>query len=142
MRKTICLIDRNRSFLEAMRGIFENFGFGVIVSSRVDQALPSVVGGGVNLVVSDVCLPGMSGLDLLEKLREYNSKVPVVFLAEWATNEIVEYARSRGAAGFFLKPIPLLEVISFARRLLNDETDREHAAEAPRFAGNFNRGAA
>ena len=57
------------------------------------------------LLLSDINMPGMTGLELLPKVRELRPDVPVVMITAYGDNETRTRALKAGAAGFFTKPI-------------------------------------
>ena len=62
------------------------------------------------LILSDVNMPGMSGLDLLLKARQARPDVPVIMITAYGDPETVREATERGAAGLFTKPIDFPEL--------------------------------
>ncbi|HSM41366.1 MAG TPA: response regulator [Afifellaceae bacterium] len=57
------------------------------------------------LILSDINMPGMNGLDLLQKAKEIRPDVPVVMITAYGDNETERNARAGGAEGFLTKPI-------------------------------------
>ena len=62
------------------------------------------------LILSDVNMPGMSGLDLLPRAREARPDVPVIMITAYGDDETRRRAQARGAAGLFTKPIDFPEL--------------------------------
>ncbi len=62
------------------------------------------------LILSDINMPGMSGLDLLPKAREARPDVPVIMITAYGDAETRRKASERGAAGLFTKPIDFPEL--------------------------------
>ena len=62
------------------------------------------------LILSDVNMPGMSGLDLLLKARQARPDVPVIMITAYGDPETLREATERGAAGLFTKPIDFPEL--------------------------------
>lgn len=117
MSETICLIDGDRRALKRNREILEMFGYRVIASARADIAFSRIMSGAVNLVISDVYLPGLSGIDLLEKMRRNRAETPVLLLGKSLTEEIVVKAADSGAIGFFEKPVSTVKMVAFIQEL-------------------------
>ena len=70
------------------------------------------------LILSDVNMPGMSGLDLLPKAREVRPDVPIFMITAYGDAETRRKAAERGAAGLFTKPIDFPELrIEIDRRI-------------------------
>jgi CheY-like chemotaxis protein len=57
------------------------------------------------LILSDINMPGMNGLDLLQRAKEVRPEVPVVMITAYGDNETERNARAGGAEGFLTKPI-------------------------------------
>ena len=68
------------------------------------------------LILSDVNMPGMSGLDLLPKARQARPDVPVIMITAYGDDDTRRRAKARGAAGLFTKPIDFPEL----RRAIDD----------------------
>ena len=70
------------------------------------------------LILSDVNMPGMSGLDFLPKARQARPDVPVIMITAYGDEETRRRAVERGAAGLFTKPIDFPELrVEIERRL-------------------------
>ncbi|MBN1433472.1 sigma-54-dependent Fis family transcriptional regulator, partial [Candidatus Fermentibacterales bacterium] len=70
----------------------------------------------LDLVVSDVCLPGADGMDILRKALERHPPVPVILMTAYGTIEQAVEAMKLGARDFIAKPFELDELIGLARR--------------------------
>jgi CheY-like chemotaxis protein len=62
------------------------------------------------LILSDINMPGMSGLDLLPRARESRPDVPVIMITAYGDAETRRSAQAGGAAGLFVKPIDFPEL--------------------------------
>jgi DNA-binding NtrC family response regulator len=85
-----------------------------------DQALRRVEQGGIHAVVTDVNMPGMSGLELLKVLRERHPWLPVLVMTAKYSAEDAARAIACGAAAYLVKPMPaqaLLDCVSEALAL-------------------------
>ena len=105
--------------------------------------------GDADLVLTDLKLPGMSGLELLEKLKDQNSHSPVIVMSAFGTVENAVEAMKRGAVDFLPKPFSLdhLSVVvdkALEVRKLRDENRdlREALGERYRFENIIGRSAA
>ena len=66
--------------------------------------------GDFDMVVSDINMPGMSGLDLLPRARQARPDVPVIMITAYGDDETRRRAAEAGAAGLFTKPIDFPEL--------------------------------
>lgn len=123
----ILIVDDDPAYGEYLRRALGAGGFQVVHEPDAEGALAQVHTGQWDLLITDIELPGMSGLDLLERVRELAPGLPVAVLTGHAS---VDYAVSalRGAAGEFLqKPVDRKELLATAARLI--EAGRAARAE-------------
>jgi CheY-like chemotaxis protein len=67
--------------------------------------LDGCIGGEIILLVSDINMPGMSGLDLLPRVKARRPELPVFMISAYGDPERVQMARERGARKFLTKPV-------------------------------------
>ena len=78
-----------------------------------EEALGKVAGvadADLILILSDINMPGMSGLDMLPRARQARPDVPVIMITAYGDAETRRKAQARGAAGVFVKPIDFSEL--------------------------------
>jgi putative two-component system response regulator len=83
--------------------ILEAAGYEVVAAPSAELAL-SLIDDGFDLVVSDVIMPGLSGLELLESVKSQRASLPVVLVTGAGTYDTLSEALTRGAAGLVTKP--------------------------------------
>ncbi len=104
-RATILVIDDEESNLLAMKKILEQEAYQVVTARQAAMALTLFRRQAFDLVLTDLRMPGVSGLELLRTLHKENSSVPVVMLTAYGTvNDAVE-AMKHGAVDFLSKPL-------------------------------------
>lgn len=110
----ILVVDDDLTLLESIgRGLRKN-GYKVIETQSAIEALKYIdfdEGGDINLILADYVMPGMSGIDLLEKVREKSKSMPVIIMtAHWEKRIVIEAMRKR-CNGFLEKPFTLEKLI-------------------------------
>ncbi|MGY6518262.1 MAG: response regulator transcription factor [Lysobacteraceae bacterium] len=106
-RRHVFLVDDNGPFLASTRWLLESFGFGVEDFSQAPALLERLVATpppGDACVVSDIRMPGMTGLQLLDALRARGLLLPVVFVTGHGDVPLAVEAMRKGAADFLEKP--------------------------------------
>lgn len=107
----------------AMR-ILQRRGFAVLVASSAQDALTMLAASdGVDVIVSDVMMPGMSGLELAERVAATDSPPPIVLMSGYATPQINPGDLNRLAVRFLPKPFTPDELESSIRQAANRRTD-------------------
>ena len=69
-----------------------------------------------NLIVTDVQMPGLSGLEVLAHVKQRHAQVPVILMSAFATDSLRESARASGAAAVLAKPFTTLELRELVAR--------------------------
>ena len=90
--------------------ILESVGHEVVGAESAEHALDLLDTGEFDLIVSDVVMPGLSGLELLEAARRRQASLPVVLVTGAGTYETLSQALTRGAAGLVTKPFAHAEL--------------------------------
>jgi two-component system, response regulator, stage 0 sporulation protein F len=95
---------------------------GLRVSEAADgqEALDRLAGDAVDLVLSDVRMPGLDGLELLRRLRERAPAVEVVLMTAYDDPPVLAAAARCGARGFLVKPLDLGNLRDLINQLIAD----------------------
>ncbi|MGB9802486.1 response regulator [Desulfofundulus sp.] len=105
-----------RMLLEAFSG--EGYEVDLAVSGA--EALEKLAQGGIDLVLLDMKMPGMSGLDTLREIRRINQDVPVIVMTAYGDLELLGEVKKLGVRHYVSKPFDLQEVRYLVRALLAD----------------------
>ncbi len=117
MREHILIVDDEAGIRESLTGILEDEGFETSTASSGEEALKNFSGHMPDLVMLDVWLPGMDGLETLNKIREI-SDVPVIIISGHGNIDMAVKACHGGAYDFMEKPLSLENVLLRVRRTL------------------------
>lgn len=113
----IYIVDDDLSVRRAMKRLFSSIGIDAQTFASGQEFLESGYRDQNACLIVDVKMPVMSGLELQKKLISTGTKMPVVFITAFDTEEIRGRAKSAGAAGYFRKPVDdqaLLDSIRWA----------------------------
>jgi DNA-binding NtrC family response regulator len=107
MSDTILIVDDEKNIRRTLRMILEGEGFEVLEAGSAEEGLPLIDERAVDLVVLDVRLPGMSGVDALERIRKERAPdaLPIVVISGHASLSEAVQAVQRGANDFLEKPL-------------------------------------
>lgn len=111
----ILIADDDKLILEAVAHNLEQNGYEVVRAEDGCQVLDIIEKQKIDLIISDVMMPNISGLGLLNLLKQfYFNKIPVIMISSLDKADIVFHALGMGAVEFITKPINfdrLLELI-------------------------------
>lgn len=105
---TVLLVDDDAGVRFALTEVLRDRGYRVIGASSGPQALTLL--GGVDVVVTDLSMPGMDGLELLSQIAARAPALPVILLTANGSEHMVRIASSRGACGCLSKPFDIDEI--------------------------------
>jgi two-component system response regulator AtoC len=126
---SILAVDDDPEMQFFLKEALERQQYAVTLHHRAEDALESLAVSRYDLVLMDVRLPGMSGLDALEEIQKIDRRVPVNVMTANGTRETALEAVRRGAYDYFTKPFRLeeMEIVirrALERRKLAGEVDR------------------
>lgn len=139
---TVLIVDDERTLARAVKAFLTEAGYEAEVAGDAEKALELVETLRPDVVFADVRLPGMNGIDLLRKIRDFDPAIPVIIMTAHGTIEGAVEAVKLGAFDYMKKPVDLEELKLLADRarenaLLKQELSyyRRRAASEDAFAG-------
>ncbi len=110
--KTILVVDDDPHILEVLDVRLSSAGYGVILASDGAEALKLLSGNSVDLVISDVRMPGMDGMELQARLEKSSPQLPLIFLTAFGSIEDAVTAIKSGAVDYLTKPFEGKELLA------------------------------
>ncbi len=113
---TVLVVDDERENLEALERIFAREGFRVLTAESGRRALDVCRSSRVHVVVTDLMMPGMSGIDLLKALETVAPDAEVVLMTAYGTIETAVEAMRAGAYDFVEKPLKRMQIVKTVQK--------------------------
>jgi len=120
MSKKIATVDDSASVRQMVSFTLKGAGYEVIECQDGRDALNKINGAGVQMVITDLNMPNMNGLELIKALRgkpEYKF-MPIVFLTTESQAEIKAEAKTAGATGWIVKPFKPDQLLAVVKKVL------------------------
>jgi DNA-binding NtrC family response regulator len=111
----ILIVDDETGLCDFIRHYLTGRGFEVVVAFSSQEALEVLNERAINIVLSDIMMPSMDGLELLRQIKESNPQVVVIMMTAYASLDKAVKAIAYGAADLLIKPFEvgrLLQVIN------------------------------
>jgi len=124
MTDTLLIVDDDPRIRESLSEALLNEGWRVHLAETGEQALAVLSDADPSVVLSDIRMPGMSGLELLSLLRERAPEVDVVLMTAYEDLPTVAAAMREGAADFLVKPLHLKQLRRILQRVREDRKAR------------------
>jgi len=100
----ISIVDDDESVREALRGFIRSVGFIANVFASAEEFLAWPELGTTDCLIVDVRMPGMSGVELHQRLLADHHQIPVIFMTAYLDEDVRSRALGNGAVDFLLKP--------------------------------------
>ena len=119
--KKILAVDDSSSVLNLLEAILKEEGY--VVDSALDglQAMECIENEAYNMVLTDLMMPGMGGMELLERVKKLDENIPIIILTAYGSIETAIEAMKVGAYDYIAKPFSPDELVLKVGRLLQEE---------------------
>jgi len=104
MKGRILVVDDERAMQLALRGLLSKEGYTVETAGSGEEAVRKIEGGDFHLVITDLSMTGMDGLQVLERARAFDPDLAVVMITAYGSEKIAVEAMKAGAADYIPKP--------------------------------------
>jgi putative two-component system response regulator len=128
-RPRVLCVDDEPVILQILRRLLEVQGFEAIACSDPKAALANFSAGVIDVVITDIHMPGMDGLTLMRGLRQLEPELPVVIVTGHGTVDTAIQALREGASGMLVKPFTGEELLTEVRRALGASQMRYEALQ-------------
>ncbi len=131
-QKQVLIAEDEADLREPLAMEFESLGFRVFEAANGTEAFNIICANHIDLVISDIRMPGGDGIELLKKIRARNTAMPVVMLITGFSDISIEQTYDLGAEAVLSKPFDLDEVEATVNRLLLSPEVRWSAPSNPK----------
>ncbi|MFP6606785.1 MAG: response regulator, partial [Myxococcota bacterium] len=127
MRGRLLIVDDEKALLLALRGVFKKEGWQVETASSGEEAVRKIEPNTFDVVLTDLSLGTLSGMDVLAHAREQDSDTAVVMITAYGSEKVAVEAMKKGAEDYVPKPFDNDEMRIVLRRVMqNALLKREH----------------
>lgn len=118
--KTILTVDDSPSVRQMVKITLTSAGYGVVEACDGRDGLEKAKSRSVNLVITDLNMPVMNGLEFIRALRQLPAfrGVPIVFLTTESDESMKQEAKAAGATGWITKPFKPEQLTAVAKKLI------------------------
>jgi nitrogen regulation protein NR(I) len=112
----ILLIDDDPGIVDTLSRVMKDEGYEVTVETRGDEGLARAMSGVFNVVVTDLKMPGLSGLELVRQLHAVQQRLPIILITAFGTTQTAIEATKFGAYDYLLKPFEIPQLLDLISR--------------------------
>lgn len=133
IKKRILLVDDERDALKVNSAILSDDGYEVYTADNGADALNVFEEHNINVVLADLKMPGMSGMELLHKIKEMDANVAFIIMTAYGSVDSAVSAMKEGAIHYLIKPINYDELDMVLGRIFREQ-ELSRQVEAYRYA--------
>lgn len=117
--EAILLVDDEAHVLDVNREILETLGYRVVAAASGSEAIEAFRGGGqFDLVLLDMIMPGMSGAETFDALRNINPDIRIILVTGYSFDGQAKAVLEKGCNGFIQKPFRISDLAQIIRNVL------------------------
>lgn len=120
-REVVLIIDDKPNIREVLSAILENEGYGVETCESAEKALEKIPKILPDLIVTDLKMPGMDGIELMKSVKTIDTHMPVILITAFGTISSAVEAIKAGAYDYLTKPIDYERLKILIKRALNEK---------------------
>lgn len=117
----ILVVDDEKIIRDVLSDFLDLEGYKIHVSASAEEALTEISRQSFDLVITDLKMPGMSGIELLAQIQNSNPQTVVIIMTGFGTVETALSAMKKGAYDYVLKPFKVEEVVTVIERALSKQ---------------------
>jgi len=115
---TILIVDDEPNYQIVLAELLKDEGYEVFTADSGLAGLPIVYSADLDLVLSDMKMPGMDGIEFLKKIKEFNKELPVILITAYAEVEKAVEAMRLGAFTYLAKPFSNQQLLASAQKAI------------------------
>jgi two-component system, NtrC family, response regulator HydG len=111
MNERLLLVDDNADFLDSTKDVLEDAGYNVMTASNGEEALTIFNNKTYEIVLMDIKMPGINGVETFLKMKQKKPDVSVVLFTAYSMNELIQKALKEGVCDVLSKPLDMSRLL-------------------------------
>ncbi|RJR47263.1 MAG: response regulator [Desulfobacteraceae bacterium] len=112
MKGRLLLVDDNADFLDSTKDVLEDAGYRIMTAQNGEEALSLFLDHAFDVVLMDIKMPGLNGVDTFLRMKEHDPKVKVILCTAYSVTDLVHKARREGVCDILSKPLNISRLLS------------------------------
>ena len=124
----LAILDDDKAVQSALRDLIESEGMSTLCFDSAEQFLDSRARHQASCLIADICMPGMSGIELQAQLKVEQCRIPIIFITARGDIPLAVSAMKEGASDFFAKPFLGSVFMAAVERALEENRNAKRKA--------------
>ena len=117
--ETILIVDDEKNYTLILSAVLEDAGFETLTANSGSEALEILPQSDIDLVLTDMKMPAMDGIDLLQRIKQQDADLPVMMMTAHGTVEKAVEAMQKGAYNYILKPFDNERLVLYVNKAIS-----------------------
>ncbi|MGO1057586.1 response regulator [Planococcus sp. FY231025] len=117
---TILIVDDQTGIRLLLNEVFKKEGFHTLLAANGKQALQQAEETPPDIVLLDMKIPGMDGIEILKGLKKLQQDIRVIMMTAYGELDVIEESIDNGACCYFTKPFDVFEIRNAVKEMLRD----------------------
>lgn len=117
--RRILIVDDEKNVLSSFKKIMTQDGYEIFTADNAEDGLSIARKGSIDLLIMDIRMPGMSGLEAFAKFKEIDPQMPIIIMTAFGTTETAIEAMQLGAYDYIIKPFEVPQMKSLIEKALS-----------------------
>ena len=141
--ETVLIVDDEKNYPPILSAVLEEEGFETLTANSGHEALEILKNSDIDLVLTDMKMPSMDGIELLEKIKAKDPDLPVIMMTAYGTVDKAVEAMQKGAYSYILKPFDNERLVLYVNkacamyRVVKENRQLRNAVESRYSLGNI-----
>lgn len=118
--RTILIVDDQTGIRLLLNEVFKKEGYQTLLAANGQQALQQAKETPPDVVLLDMKIPGMDGIEILKHLRKLQQDIRVIMMTAYGELDVIEESIDNGARCYFTKPFDVFEIRDAVKEMLRD----------------------
>jgi CheY-like chemotaxis protein len=136
-KRTLLVVDDESDLREILAFTFERKGYAVLQAGNAVEAMELVKKNKIDIIISDIRMPGGDGIQLLEEVKKLNPNIPTMLFVTGFADITFEEAYDKGAEAIFSKPFDTKVLLAAVEKMLLSQEEQWNVKRTPREASQF-----
>ncbi len=125
----VLVIDDDMAVLDALKLVLVLEGFDVVEAESGNVAVATAKADTFDVAITDLMMPGMSGLETLAALKQIDPTLPVIIASGFLTEEVAAECLNLGALAYIRKPFDIEDLLTLVQRALHERVGTHGLAD-------------
>lgn len=117
MESRLLLVDDNLDFLDSTKDVLEDADYMVMTASSGEDALALIMEQDFDVVLMDIKMPGLNGLETFLKMKKSDPKIKVILFTAFSMNELIQKALQEGVCDVMDKPLDISNLLKLIEKI-------------------------